>query len=149
MKKIKTFWQSFTGIKKAIDFIVNLGVSLGAMILAKFKVLIIANEDLFFAISMAVIVDAIFGAIANRKDFQTNRALKMIWYLAGYYSIAFVVLFIEKAHPSAFWLSETVIMPILVFQTLSITKHLSKLGLIPVSIVNNFLAKIDKHKDEN
>jgi len=89
--------------------------------------------------------------MANKKDFQTNKALKLVWYLGGYYSIAFMVLFVEKAHPSAFCLSETVIMPILVFQIISISKNASLLGLIPIPVVNEILSKIDKHKnkDEN
>lgn len=149
MKKIKSFIQSFTGIKGAIDFIINLAVSISTMVLAKFKIVLISNEDLFFTITAVVVLDAIFGVLVNIKKFETNRALKMVWYLCGYYSITFVVLFIEKSHPAAFWLSETVIMPILVFQIISILKHASKLKLIPIPVVNDILSKIDKHKDEN
>jgi phage-related holin len=59
------------------------------------------------------------------------------------------VLSIEKGYPSAFWLSEAIIMPILVFQVISILKNAGLLGILPKGLLTEMLEKIDKYKTDN
>jgi phage-related holin len=57
------------------------------------------------------------------------------------------VLVIERGFPFASFLSEAVILPILVFQLISIIKNLNRLGFINGELADKILSKIDNHKD--
>ena len=59
------------------------------------------------------------------------------------------VLAIEKAFPSAFWLSEAIIMPILTFQIISMVKNLIILGVVNNSLAKQLFSNIDKYKEIN
>lgn len=149
INELRSFVLSFVGIKTPVNFIINIFAALFGFLLAKFKFVVLNNEDIFLSITIVVLADAVCGTWANIKKFRTNRALKVVWYLGGYWTLSAIVLLIEKSHPAAFWLSETIIMPILVFQIISILKNMSIIGLIPKSLATDILDKIDKHKNEN
>jgi hypothetical protein len=149
INEIRTFVYSFTGVRNIGTFIFNTGAALLGFILAKFKIIVLNNEDIFLSITVVVIADAFFGMWANIKDFQTKKGLKIFWYLGGYWTLTAMVLLIEKSHPAAFWLSETIVMPILVFQIISILKNLSLIGLLPKSLATELLEKIDQHKNKD
>jgi hypothetical protein len=70
----------------------------------------------------------------------------VVYYLPVYYAIITVVILIEKAQPSAFWLSETIIMPILVFQLISMLKNISEAELIKSPLIKKILENIDNYK---
>lgn len=149
--KPKDIILSVINIKSTYDFIINATVSFLAGILGYFHLLYLDNKDLFSAITMVVVGDWLAGvALAfKRNKFETWKALKIVYYIAAYSFTLAMVLSIEKGYPSAFWLSEAVIMPILVFQTISFLKNLSLLGLIPKSLLTDILNKIDKYKEED
>jgi phage-related holin len=114
-----------------------------------FKLIYFDNADMFQAIAWVVFVDFFAGVAVAIKmhKFETHKAMKVIYYLAIYWALLAMVLQVEKGFPSAFWLSEAIIMPILVFQVISILKNLGLLGIIQNQLLTDILSKIDKHKD--
>lgn len=128
-------------------------VKIGAVILSAFfgyvKVIVFDNINMFFAIFFVVLFDFFFGVwkAIKFKRFQVRKALKIVYYLTSFWMILFVVLSIEKAHPAAFWLSEAVFLPIIIFQLISALKNASIVGAIPQGLLLKVLESIDKHKD--
>jgi hypothetical protein len=55
---------------------------------------------------------------------------------------------VEKGIEGTFWLSETIMIPFLIFQLISALKNASMAGYIDSSLLNEILDKIDKHKGE-
>jgi phage-related holin len=110
----------------------------------------IANQFQFLAIAIVVIGDAVIGmtkAIIN-NDFQITKALKSVYVFVAFTALLAVCLVIEKGFPYANWISEAVMLPIIVFLLVSILKSLNQLGLINTGLLNSILEKVDKHKNE-
>lgn len=84
----------------------------------------------------------------KKKRWETRKALKIIYYLTGYWLIVFIVLSIEKAHQAAFFLSEAIVLPILIFQVISMLKNASLLGVLPKGLLLKILSNIDNYKDQ-
>lgn len=148
--QIKDMITSITHLKSLKDFFLNLIITLLSFLFAYGKVLILDNINLFIAIGVVVIIDWIFGvmiAIKNKK-FETQKALKIVYYLITYWSMLFAVLSIEKGFPSAFWLTEAIIMPILVFQIISMIKNFMLLGVINNSLAKQMFKNIDRYKEQ-
>lgn len=146
INEIKSFIVSMLHVKTWTDVVINVMISMVTFFVTYACKFIQINEEIFIMITVVVLGDFFFGVMANLKNFQTKKALKVIWYFVAYNLLAYIVLIIEKAHPSAFWLSETVIMPIMVFQMISILKNMRKAGVLPSSILDQILDKIDSHK---
>jgi len=129
--------------------LINLSATIIASLLAYMQVIIIDNINMFVAIFWVVLLDFIFGAILaiKRHEFMTKKAIKIVYYLSTYWAILFVVLSIEKAHPAAYWASEGLVLPILIFQIISALKNASEIGLIPNGLLKELLKSIDKHKN--
>ena len=53
---------------------------------------------------------------------------------------------VEKGFTGAGWMSETIIIPFMVFQLISALKNASMAGLIKMEELNKILDRIDKHK---
>lgn len=148
--QLKDMITSISHLKSLKDFFLNLIITLLSFLFAYGKVLILDNINLFIAIGVVVIIDWIFGvmiAIKNKK-FETQKALKIVYYLITYWSMLFAVLSIEKGFPSAFWLTEAIIMPILVFQIISMIKNLMLLGVINNSLAKQMFKNIDRYKEQ-
>jgi hypothetical protein len=137
-------------IKSFPDFIFNLFVTIFSFFLGYFQVITVGSSNLFMAVAIVVVIDFIFGSLNAvldpKKHWETRKALKIIYYLFTYWLMVFMVLAIEKAHPAAFFLSEAIILPILIFQTISILKNMSLLGLIPKGLLLEILKNIDSYK---
>lgn len=147
--QIKEMITSIAHLKSIKDFFLNTIITICTSLLAYSKLLIFDNIDLFRAIGIVVFVDWIFGVAIAFKDkkFKTQKALKIIYYLFTYWSMLFTVLAIEKGFPSAFWLTEGIIMPILVFQLISIIKNLIILGVINNTLAKQIFKNIDRYKE--
>lgn len=148
LKEIKIFLMSLTNLKSWGDLAFNSCISLVTFVFTYAKVFVMDSKDIFISITVVVLSDFIVGSLANRKNFETKKALKVVWYFVSYNMLAYIVLTIEQGFPAAFWLSETVLMPILIFQVISILKNMKKLGLLPHTVITEILDKIDKHKDQ-
>jgi phage-related holin len=141
---IKETLQSIAHTRSYGEIVFNAIVTVLGAIFGYFQLTIIENKNLFIAVLIVVIGDWIFGtarAVKNKK-WETQKAMKVIYYVFAYSVIVFVVLSIEKAMPSAFFLSDAVVMPILIFQTISMLKNASLIGWIPKGLLLQILEKI-------
>ncbi len=113
-----------------------------------FMELTMQNAEQYLAITTLVFADGFFGIIAGikREGFKTYKAIKILRTLIFWVIMLTLILVIEKSIPGAGWLSETMLMPLVIFQLISTIKNASMAGFIKADIVNQVLDSIDKHK---
>lgn len=113
-----------------------------------FMELTMQNAEQYLAISTLVFADGFFGIIAGikREGFKTYKAIKILRTLLFWIIMLTVILVIEKSIPGATWLSETMLMPLVVFQLISTVKNASMAGFIQGEVLNQILDRIDRHK---
>ena len=113
-----------------------------------FMELTMQNAEQYLAISTLVFADGFFGIIAGikREGFKTYKAIKILRTLIFWVIMLTVILVIEKSIPGAGWLSETMLMPLVVFQLISTVKNASMAGFIKGNVLNQILDNIDRHK---
>ena len=113
-----------------------------------FMELTMRNAEQYLAIATLIFADGLFGVIAGikREGFKTYKAIRILRTLIFWVVILTVILVIEQSIPGASRLSETVLMPLVVFQLVSVLKNASMAGFIKVEVLNNILDKVDKHK---
>jgi phage-related holin len=119
-----------------------------AFICSYFMELTMQNAEQYLAVATLIFADGFFGVIAGtkREGFKTYKALKILKTLVFWIIILTLILVIEKSIPGAGWLSETILMPLVVFQLISVLKNASMSGFIKIEILNKILDKIDSHK---
>ena len=122
-------------------------MSLG-FICSYFMELTMENAEQYLAIISLVFVDGFFGIIAGvkREGFKTYKAIKILKTLVFWVLILTIILVIEKSIPGAGWLSETLLMPLVIFQLISTLKNASMAGFIKGEVLNQILDRVDKHK---
>lgn len=123
------------------------GMSLG-FLCSYFMELTMQNAEQYLAITTLVFADGFFGILAGvkREGFKTFKAIKILKTLVFWIVMLTLILVIEKSIPGAGWLSETLLMPLVIFQLISTLKNASMAGFIKTSILNQILDRIDKHK---
>lgn len=106
------------------------------------------NAEQYLAIATLIFADGFFGVIAGvkREGFKTYKALKILKNLLFWVIALTLILVIEKSIPGAGWLSETILMPLVVFQLISVLKNASMAGFIKMDVLNHVLDHIDQHK---
>ena len=119
-----------------------------AFICSYFFNLAMTNSDQYLALVGVVLADGFFGVIAGtkREGFQTFKALKVLKTLVIWIGLLTVLLMVEKGFKGTSWLSETVLVPFIIFQLISALKNASMSGFIQMDIVNAILDKVDLHK---
>jgi phage-related holin len=119
-----------------------------AFILTYFTELAICNSDQYMALIGVILTDGIFGIISGVKNegFKTYKALKILKTLVVWVILLTLILSIEKAFPEISWLSETILIPFIIFELISTLKNASMAGFIKKEDVNLFFDKIDQHK---
>lgn len=107
-----------------------------------------SNFEQYAALLAVVFTDGFFGIIAGvkREGFQTCKALKVIRTAVVWLILLTTLLIIEQGFEGTSWLSETILVPFIVFQMISALKNASMLGWIKADILNIILDKIDNHK---
>ena len=112
--------------------------------------LTIDNSDQYLGLIAVVMLDGFFGILAGmrREGFKTFKALKVLRTLITWIIFLTVLLTIERGYPGTSWLSETILIPFIVFQVISALKNASMCGWIKSDVLNNILDKIDNHKGE-
>jgi len=112
--------------------------------------LTMANAEQYLAVVSVVLLDGFFGIVAGakREGFQTCKAVKVLRTLFTWICILTTLLFVEQGFPGTGWLSETILLPFIVFQIMSALKNASMAGFIKRSLLNDILDKFDKHKGE-
>jgi hypothetical protein len=108
----------------------------------------ISNSDQYLALVAVVMTDGFFGVIAGtrREGFQTCKAIKVLKTLATWIIILTVILMVEKGFAGTGWLSETILVPFVIFQLMSTLKNASLAGFIKLEVLNTILDKFDNHK---
>ena len=108
----------------------------------------ISNADQYLALVAVVMMDGFFGVVAGtkREGFQTCKAIKVLRTLVTWIMILTVVLMVEKGFAGTGWLSETILVPFVIFQLMSTLKNASLAGFIKLEVLNNILDKFDNHK---
>jgi phage-related holin len=106
--------------------------------------------DQYLALIAVVLLDGVFGIIAGAKKegFQTRKALKVLRTAVTWVVLLTVLLLVEKGFPGTSWLSETILVPFIIFQLLSAVKNASMAGYIKTEVLNRILDAFDKHKGE-
>ena len=117
---------------------------------AYFFNLALTNSDQFLALAAVVMVDGFFGVIAGikREGFQTCKAIKVLRTLVTWIVLLTTLLMVEKGFKGTSWLSETVLVPFIVFQLMSALKNASMAGFIKMEALNSILDKFDNHKGD-
>ena len=134
-------------MKTTQTIILLTSMSLG-FICSYFMELTMENAEQYLAIISLVFVDGFFGIIAGvkREGFKTYKSIKILKTLVFWILILTLILVIEKSIPGAGWLSETLLMPLVIFQLISTLKNASMAGFIKGEVLNQILDRVDKHK---
>jgi phage-related holin len=135
-------------MKTSLGLVLSLTTTL-AFVCAYFGKLAMDNAEQYFAVVTLIFMDGIFGIIAGtkREGFKTYKALKVIRTAATWVIILTSLLIVEKGFAGTSWLSETIIIPFIIFQLISILKNAATSGLIQESLLTEILKKIDQHKN--
>ena len=133
---------------KTTNFIIATSSMSIAFICSYFMNLTLGNAEQYLAITSLVFIDGFFGMIAGikKEGFKTYKAIKILRTLIYWVIILTGILILEKSIPAMGWLSETILMPLVVFQLISVLKNASMAGFIKIEILNKILDKIDSHK---
>lgn len=108
------------------------------------------NYEQYLALTSVVLLDGFFGIIAGikREGFQTRKAIKVLYTLVVWIMFLTVLLSVESGFAGTNWLSETILIPFLIFQLMSALKNASMAGFIKADLLNMLLDKIDNHKGD-
>jgi phage-related holin len=108
------------------------------------------HVEQYLALIAVVLFDGFFGIVAGvkREGFQTFKALKVLRTTVTWIVILTVLLLVEKGFPGTSWLSETILVPFMVFELMSALKNASMAGFIQADILNKILDKFDTHKGD-
>ena len=119
-----------------------------AFVCSYFMELTMQNAEQYLAITALIFADGFFGVIAGikREGFKTYKAVKILKNLLFWIIILTVILGIEASFSGTFWLSETIITPLIIFQLISALKNASMAGFVKIDELNRILDRIDKHK---
>lgn len=105
-------------------------------------------SEQYLALIAVVFLDGFFGVIAGakREGFKTFKALSVIRTAAVWCMFLTVILLVEQGFKGTSWLSETILIPFVVFQLISALKNASMCGFIKADVLNQILDRIDNHK---
>jgi len=108
------------------------------------------NAEQYLAIVALIFADGFFGVIAGikREGFKTYKAVRILKNLLFWVIFLTVILGIEANFNGTFWLSETIITPLIIFQLISALKNASMAGFVKIDELNKILDKIDRHKGD-
>ena len=145
---MKSFFENI--YNHSIETIIVILTTFITFIFSYFYDLTLNNYEQFLAIILVVLLDGIFGIIAGtkREGFKTFKAIKVLRTTFTWILILSVLLSVEKGFTGSGWLSDTIMVPFIVFQIISALKNASMAGYIKIELLNDILDKIDKHKGE-
>ena len=125
--------------------------TLTAFICSYFFKLTMDNADQYLAVVAVIFMDGFFGIIAGikREGFKTYKALRILKTLTAWIVTLTVLLIVEKGFSNTSWLSETILIPLIVFQVISSLKNAADAGYIKNEVLTKILEKIDQHKSFN
>jgi len=106
------------------------------------------NAEQYLAIVAVIFMDGFFGIISGtkREGFKTFKAVKILKTLIAWIITLTVLLMVEQGFKGTGWLSETILIPLIVFQLISALKNAADAGFIKNELLTQILEKIDQHK---
>ncbi len=142
---------SFFGLWSQKMIAINLSLSIIGGFFAMAKGQVMAHESQFMVITALVLADFFSGIMKAIKleEFETRKALKVVWYLSGYWMVFLIIYLTEKAFPALSILDEMVLLPIVIFTIVSTLKNLHLAGLIEGELIARMLKSIDHYKTNN
>ena len=137
-------------MKSSLSLIISSISMTAAFVCSYFMEITMQNAEQYLAITALIFADGFFGVIAGvkREGFKTYKAVKILKNLLFWIIFLTVILGIEANFDGTFWLSETIITPLIIFQLISALKNASMAGFIKIDELNKILDKIDKHKGD-
>ena len=150
MISIKDISMGILHIRTMSEAILTSILSTIGGIFGYFSLVVVDNENAFKGLILVVMMDWLFGmALAYKNNtFMTRKAIKVVFYITGYSIILTVVLAIEKGFNYAEWLTEAVMLPIIVFSIVGSLKKASLLGLLPRGVLLQILENIDNYQNQ-
>lgn len=148
MEIIKSFWiNAFKNIWSAT---ITMSSTTLAFLGSYFLNMTAENSEQYLAVVAVVLLDGFFGVWAGviREGFRTYKAIRVLKTLFAWILILTVLLMVEGGFSGTDWLSETLLMPFIIFQLISALKNASMAGFIKTELLNKILDKIDQHKGE-
>lgn len=136
-------------LKINTGMILTMSVSaITAFICSYFFKITLDNADQYLAVVAVIFMDGFFGIIAGikREGFKTYKALRILKTLTAWIITLTVLLIVEKGFSGTAWLSETVLVPLILFQIISSLKNAADAGHIKNEVLTKILEKIDQHK---
>ena len=136
-------------IRSVPDMIMTGIASMIGAVFGYFNFIVVENENAFQAMLFVLLLDWVAGmSLAFReKRFSTRKAIKIIYYVAGYGLVLATVLSIEKGFSYAQWMTEAVMLPIISFTIVGALKKFSILGILPKGVFLKIMENIDNYKD--
>lgn len=134
---------------KSTTAMVIMGISTSFGFISSYLMdLTLGNLEQYLAIIAVMLLDGFFGLIAGikREGFKTYKALKVLKNIFAWELILTAILSIELGFTGTGWLSETILVPFIIFQIISALKNASMAGFIQNDLLNEILDRIDKHK---
>lgn len=121
-----------------------------AFICSYFFNLAMDNAEQYLAIAAVIFMDGFFGIIAGtkREGFKTYKAVRVLKTFVAWVITLTALLMVEAGFKGTDWLSETILIPLIIFQIISALKNASNAGFIEKGILAEILKRIDKHKDD-
>ena len=137
-------------MKPSLSLILSSISMTAAFVCSYFMEITMQNAEQYLAITALIFADGFFGVIAGikREGFKTYKAVKILKNLIFWIIFLTVILGIEANFSGTFWLSETIITPLIIFQLISALKNASMAGFVKIDELNKILDRIDKHKGE-
>ena len=119
-----------------------------AFICSYFFNLAMDNSAQYLAVVAVIFMDGFFGIIAGtkREGFKTYKAVRILKTLTAWIVTLTVLIMVEAGFKGTSWLSETILIPLIVFQVVSALKNAEQAGYIKNEALSAILDKIDRHK---
>jgi phage-related holin len=126
---------------------ITCGTTLLAFTMSYFQMLVMDNAEQFLAVVAVMFLDGILGIIAGtkREGFKTQKAIGVLRNTVLWVIITATILVVERGFKVGF-LSETFILPFIVFQLISAIKNANRAGYIKNELLDKILIKVDTHK---
>ena len=121
-----------------------------AFICSYFFNLAMENSEQYLAVVAVIFMDGFFGVIAGikKEGFKTYKAIRILKTLIAWIITLTALIMVEAGFKGTSWLSETILIPLIVFQVISALKNAEQAGFIKNEALTAILDKIDKHKSE-
>lgn len=118
-----------------------------AFICSYLHILVMENAEQFLAVVSVMFLDGLFGIIAGTKKegFKTKKAIFVLRNTAIWVIILATILIVERGFKID-WLSETFILPFIVFQLISALKNAERAGYIKNELLMMIMNNVDRHK---